>query len=127
MILSAVLALSLASAQPALAGGPTVEPAVFDPIYFDGVANPMVCEFPVRLEATVNKATIATFKNGMQFISGRNRTKATNLDSGRSLERDSSGLALITPNPTNGTTTMRTLCPSTSRRHDRGPVSDSRL
>lgn len=75
LVFAAVLAFCLSAAQPALGAGPTREPVPSDSLSFRAG---LVCDFPVLIEATRNKATIKTFVNGRLMISGPFFTRVTN-------------------------------------------------
>jgi hypothetical protein len=97
--LSVLIALSmcLLTSSPALAEGPVTEPVPSDPLVLDGIQNPRVCSFPIRLDAVRNNATIKTFPNGRVLVSGSFWTRVTNLSTGNSIAFNNSGPITVTP------------------------------
>jgi hypothetical protein len=93
IVIATILAFS--GAQPAHAEGPIKEPAVLDPVEFPAG---LVCEFPVRLEAEANRASIKFFPNGRVVITGFLWTRVTNLTTGESISFNTSGPGTFTPN-----------------------------
>lgn len=88
-------AVSLAIVPTATGEGPTRDPLVAGPLLFPAG---LVCPFPVLLEPTQNGQTIKTFPDGSFMITGRFRTRITNLTSGESLEINNPGPIFIHEN-----------------------------
>lgn len=94
---------AIAGGQPALAGGPTKEPAPLDPITF---AAGVVCPFRLTLTAETNKQSLKIFPSGRVMINGSFRAGVTNESTGESIVVGNSGPLTITENP-DGTFTIR--------------------
>lgn len=88
---AALVAAAIAGAEP-----PTRDPLVAEPFLFPAG---LVCPFPVLLEPTQNGQTIKTFSDGSFVITGRFRTRVTNLASGRSIEINNPGPIFVSQNP----------------------------
>src|SRR5262245_7576520 len=86
------LLTSMMSVSPAFADPPVREPVPLDPFVFD----PAPCDFPVYLEPLSNKEKIATYydREGnirVQIITGSFKVRLTNQDTGNSLDLNISG------------------------------------
>ena len=92
------LALLAALAAPVAAAPPTKEPIPTDPLEF---AAGEVCDFPVLLENAGNPKAITFDRRDGQFkqnLSGRIVATVTNLDTGASVTRNSSGPGKVSIN-----------------------------
>ena len=94
MRLSAVLVLEVLSAPPVFAQRPTIEYIDVDgPVTISGV-----CSFDVLAEPTGNNEKLATFVNQegdikFQVLTGVNKWRFTNVDTGTSIDVNASGPA----------------------------------
>lgn len=83
-------------APTALAQKPVIEPYAPESLEFSAGT---VCPFAVRLETVSSKATIKTFPDGRELISGHSTDRVTNLATGESIDLKSAGSILAVPLP----------------------------
>lgn len=94
-LFACLLVIGTLAASSALAQqGPEKEPFPFEPVEF---AAGEVCPFAIGLESVTSNATLKTFPNGREMITGRLTVRITNLDADRSIVVNASGPLTVTP------------------------------
>lgn len=93
-LLVAVVALGAVLASAGLAQPPVKEPLVSEPMEFPAG---VVCPFPILGESVSGNESITFFASGRFHITGEGTTRFTNLDTGASIEVDTSGVVTFTP------------------------------
>jgi hypothetical protein len=83
--------LAAIGASASLADQPIREPLVIEDADFKNL-----CAFPVRLEISANEEYVKFFSDGRILVNGKLFVRATNLDTGESLDLNVSGPAQIT-------------------------------
>jgi hypothetical protein len=73
-----------------------------EPIFLDDIELSGFCAFPVLLEVTANKEFVTFFSDGRLHVNGKLFARVTNLSTGKSLDLNISGLAVISPDSERG-------------------------